>query len=414
MDAGDQTLTVTVHVPGSKSITHRALILGARSEGPCVIQGALQSADTDATRDALYSMGFDLSDNGERVVTRPAEPRPVDEPLDLGNSGTSLRLLMAQAALHPWPTKFTGDDSLRKRTVEPLAVALKAGGAKVSANKAPVTVEGPLVSGDYAVDGSQSSQFTSALLMALPFIDGDSTVRVEGTVVSAPYVDLTMEVMEQFGIHIERDADGVHHVPGGQAARGTTITVAPDWSTAAFYLVAGALTEGVHIPGLRTGTGQPDEVIMHVLGDFGLQVEESNRGVTVYPGPITSPGTIDLTDNPDLLPILSILATRAEGTTTFTGCSHVRGKESDRIQAMVDGLSRVGINVHPRTDGLKVPFGTMHGAPVHAFNDHRVHMAFSVASLAADAPIQVDGHRWVNVSHPGFHHQLKRFHAERP
>jgi 3-phosphoshikimate 1-carboxyvinyltransferase len=408
-------LITVANVPGSKSITQRALLLAARSDIPCTIRGGLKSEDTDAMLNGLFNMGYGIMDDGETVQTRPAQAAEPEATIDCANSGTTLRFLMAQAALSPWTIRFDGDASLRARTVGPLAEALRSGGAKVDGTKAPVRVTGSFAPGQYVVDGSASSQFTSSLLLALPFLPDSSTLQVTGNAVSRPYVDLTMRIMSEFGLGVAKETEpggeALFVVDGDQTCRASSIVVAPDWSTAAFYLVAGGITGGAYIPGLVTGTGQPDEAILHILSSFGLQVERAGHGVTVYPGPRTSPGKIELRDTPDLLPALAILAACSDGTTTFVGAAHARGKESDRIRAMVEGLARMGINAHPRPDGLSVSGGALHGAPIHAYGDHRVHMAFEVAGLAADGPVQVDGRHSVNVSHPGFHERLRRFRA---
>ncbi len=404
----------TVRAPPSKSVTHRAHLLAAHTEDIATVDGPLRAADTDATLACLRQLGADAAPAQDGVRFGPAAWKAPDDALDCCNSGTTLRLLLGLAARLPGTTRFDGDASLRARPNAPLLDALRRGGATVpaGADALPLQVAGPLRSGAYSLPARTSSQYASSLLLSLPFLGGDSTLRLDAPVSSRPYLDVTAHVARAFGLRLEAThaADGlVFHVPGGQAvAARTAYPVEGDWSGAAFPLVAAAVTSGtVTVEGLRADSPQGDRAVLDVLRAFGATV--SGTTVTADPDALASPGPVDVAATPDLFPILAVLAARAHGTTTFTGGAALRHKESDRIAAMAEGLTRLGADVRERPDGLVVTGAArLRGATVRGHHDHRVHMALCVAGLAADGPVTVSDPDSAAVSYPGFHADLDR------
>lgn len=384
-----------VRVPGSKSITHRATLLAAHSDRPVQLAGALDAADTQATRLAMQAMGA-------QVDGWAFEPRDLHAPgsIDVGNSGTTMRLMIGQAARFAQPTKIDGDASIRRRPNDALAAALTARGATLDRDQAPMQVSGPLRPGPFALPAGVSSQYASAILLAAAFLDSPSTLTMAEPIASRPYLDLTCSVAADFGL--ELGAPGRLDIQPG-ACRGPAVyEVEADWSTAAFPLVAGALAGDVTVEGLDAVSPQGDRAVLDRLRSFGADV----HGTRVRSSPLEAPEPIDVSATPDMFPALCVLAAAARGTTIFTGGAALRHKESDRIAAMAQGLAQLGIECTERPDGLVVLGGTLRAGTVSGHHDHRIHMAFCLAGLVAEGPVTVTDAEATAISYPGFHADL--------
>ncbi len=426
-----------VRVPGSKSITHRSFILAAQATAPTTVRGALLGADTGATLRCLMDLGADvrIQDRAAGIVAfHPAPLHAPAGPLDCMNAGTALRLLAGLVARLPAATILIGDESLSSRPSEPLLEALRHAGAAVDAapgGRPPLRIQGPIRPGSYVLPGASSSQYGSSLLLTLPFLLGDSELALEAPVHSAPYLDVTVQAATAFGIQISSrpsPGGGRHYdIPGGQAARppaSGVVEIEGDWSTAAFPLVAGAITGGkIEVAGATRASGQGDKAILAHLQQFGSAIQWDDDGTAVTLSPrhhdsdatLVSPGTIDVAATPDAFPALCVLAAVANGTTTFSGGGQLRVKESDRIVAMAQGLKMCGVNCEERPDGLvvhgvggPVPGTGIDGPVVQAHHDHRIHMAFAILGLASQRGVSVDGAASVAVSYPNFHEDLRR------
>lgn len=400
-----------LHAPPSKSETHRAYLLAARSDEPVRVRSPLKSEDTQATLAGLHDLGARLHLQDDDVQFLPAPLRVPKQALDCHNSGTTLRFLAATAATLAADVTLTGDDSLRRRPNGPLLDALRSLGATCRSDdgKAPLTVRGPLHAGAVTLPAGSSSQAASALLLTLPLLPGDSAVHLQAPVSSSPYVDVTLQVAAEFGLRIDESAGNGRRfdIPGGQVPRATRFAVSGDWSSAAFPLTAAAITGGrVTVSGVLASSRQGDRAIAGHLRSFGAKVQDGEGAVTCEGAPLGSPGTIDVSATPDLFPVLCVLAAYARGTTTILGGPGLRHKESDRIAAMADGLARMGVGATVRPDGLTITGGRPRGATLACFDDHRIHMALAVAALAADGPSTLDGPSTAAVSWPGFHKAL--------
>ena len=403
----------TVRVPGSKSETHRAFLLAAQSETPCLVEAPLRSEDTNATLACLHALGarLHLEEDGGNVRFLPSPLRPPRAALDCRNSGTTLRLLTAASARFGAAVTLTGDASLCARPNGALLDALTELGAtcRSADGKAPVTVRGPLRAGDVTLPPRTSSQFASALLLALAGVPGTSTVALAAPVSSSPYLDVTLAIAASFGVRIEEEAFAGRRfrVTGPQVPHAQRHVVQGDWSAAAFPLVAAAITGGrVRVEGLAHDSRQGDRAIVDHLRSFGAEVRMQDSAVELSAGALQSPGTVDVAATPDLFPALAVLAARSRGRTTFTGGGALRHKESDRIAAMADGLRRMGATVRETPDGLEVDGGALRGATVASLGDHRIHMALAVAGLAATGTTTIDDPSCADVSWPGFHGAL--------
>lgn len=403
----------TMRVPGSKSETHRAFLLAAQSDEPCLVETPLRSEDTNATLTCLHALGarLHLEEEGGSVRFLPSPLRPPRAALDCRNSGTTLRLLTATCSRFGAAVTLTGDASLRARPNDALLEALTTLGAtcRSADGKAPVTVHGPLRAGDVALPPRTSSQFASALLLALAGVPGPSTVALAAPVSSSPYLDVTLATAAAFGLRIEEEdhAGRRFRVTGAQVPRAQRHTVQGDWSAAAFPLVAAAITGGrIRVEGLASDSRQGDRAILDHLRSFGAQVRAEGSAVELVADRSESPGTVDVAATPDLFPALAVLAARSRGSTTFTGGLALRHKESDRIAAMAEGLRRMGAAVRETPDGLIVDGGTLRGATVASLGDHRIHMALAVAGLAATGTTTIDDPSCADVSWPGFHRAM--------
>ncbi len=398
----------------SKSVTHRALVMGYLTRGRFTVENPLVAEDTSATLRALEALGAEVSIEGHAVhfeASTMAIPRKV---IDAGNSGTTLRIMSAVTALLPGTTHLTGDESLRRRPMGPLLDALGQLGARCQSehDKPPVAVTGPLVGSRAVLPGDVSSQFITGLLIACPLKDEATELHIAPPRKSQGYVDLTLAMQGQFGIKVGATSWG-YHIPGGQAYRGSSFTVPGDYSSAAFPLVAGAIAGGpVAVRGLEPGSLQADARVVEILRDFGARVETRGGEVTVSAGPLSGQ-RVDVSETPDLFPILAVLASRAEGRSHLLGGEQLRYKESDRIVTTVRFLKQMGVEVTERPDGCVIEGGgPLGGALVDCEGDHRILMAAAVAGLVASGETLINHPRCFDVSYPGFLDDLKALGAE--
>ncbi|HDI60922.1 MAG TPA: 3-phosphoshikimate 1-carboxyvinyltransferase [Desulfobacteraceae bacterium] len=384
----------TVSVPGSKSYTHRALIAAALSHGPCRVTGMLDSEDTRLTLAALEQMGVSTRPDGPDLIIDGCGGRfdPVSAPIELGNSGTSMRLLAAVAALGQGRYVLQGSARMAQRPMGDLLVALNQIGVPArslaSNGCPPVEIVGRnAIGGPVRIDCHLSSQFLSGLLLIAPCCRETVDIEVARGPVSRPYVDLTCAIMERCGIHLTRDGYTRFTIPGGQRYRATEIPVEADCSQASYFWAAAAITGGrVKVRGIGRDSLQGDLGLLRVLERMGCRVGFESDGVAVKGGPLSAV-EIDMADMPDVVPTLAVVAAFAAGTTTITGVAHLREKESDRLAAVAAELSRMGIRADTGDDWLRIWGGRPVGAVIETYNDHRMAMSFAVAGLKTEGVV---------------------------
>ena len=378
----------TVSVPGSKSFTHRVLIAAALCEGLCAVEGMLESEDTLLTLKALERMGI-RTEAQERLLLvhgRAGRFAPARAPIELGNSGTSMRLLTAVAALGTGCYVLQGSERMAQRPIGDLLDALGQMGiaARSLAGNGCPPVEiagGQAEGGRVTIDCHLSSQFLSAVLLISPCCRRNVEIEVVRGPVSRPYVDLTCAVMQRCGIHFERWGYGRFRIPGGQVYRADRLRVEPDCSQASYFWAAAAVTGGrVAVAGIGPESLQGDLGFVHVLEQMGCTVTFEPEGVSVAGGDLRGV-EVDMADMPDVVPTLAVVAAFAKGVTTITGVGHLREKESDRIGAVAAELGRMGVRVETGEDWLRIHGGQPHGAEIDTYNDHRIAMSFAVAGL---------------------------------
>jgi len=408
-------LDAVVRVPGSKSVTNRALLLAGLAAGRSVLRGALEAGDTDAFAAGLRSLGVAVERSGDEVVVIGAGGRFPAAEADVfcAEAGTAARFLLAAAAADEGVYHFDAAPQLRRRPLGLLLQALRAQGARTEPDDAgalPLTLRaGGLAGGSLRLPGDTSSQFVSALLMAAPLGRGPLDLRVDG-LVSRPYVTMTLRMMQSFGAGATSGssadagrATGDSYVvtPGAYAAR--EYDVEPDASTASYFFAAAAATGGrVKVLGLhRAGALQGDVAFLDVLECMGCTVTDEPDGVLVA-GPAALAGlTVDMADISDTFMTLAAIAPLATSPVTITGIGNVRLKESDRIAAMEENLGRTGVKTESGPDSLRVFPGAPRGARIDPHGDHRIAMAFSVLGLRAPGMV-VEDPGCVAKTCPGF------------
>ena len=400
--------------PSSKSYSIRALLCGLLVDGRVELGNVLVSRDTAAAMRVCEQLGGRLKlldDDVIHVEGVGGEPKPRRPVVDCMNSGTTLRLATAIASISSEPVSFTGDSSLRERTLKPLEDALTSLGVRVESRNGfpPVKVKGPVSGGRVSIPGDVSSQYISALLMALPVVEGDSSIHVTGILKSRPYIDLTLNALEGFGVRIENRDYREFIVAGGQKYSARRYDVEGDYSSAAFILAAAALTDGeVGVGNLSQKSLQADKKIIEILDRMGAEVTVSEDKAVVAGDGSLQGVEVDLGDSPDLLPIVSVLGALSEGETRIVNTKHARIKECDRITAMTRELSRMGADIREKPDGLEVDGGRLKGAIVDGWRDHRIIMSLAVAGLKASGETRIRDAGHIDVTYPNFTEDIKQ------
>ena len=371
----------TIAAIASKSAAHRLFICAALAEASTKLVCRTTSRDMEATKACLAAM--------ERGAALPC-----------GESGSTLRFLLPVAAALGLETDFLMEGRLPDRPLAPLDEQLQAHGVTLSRPAREVLhVSGKLTPGDFVLPGNVSSQYISGLLFALPLLDGPSTLTVTGKVASAPYIAMTLDALARFGIRPEINGSVYTISPAVYRSPGK-VRVEGDWSNAAFWLCAGALSGPVTVTGLDPDSLQGDRAVIDILRKFGAKTEQNGDSFTVSPGPLTAID-IDASAIPDLVPVLAVVAAAAEGTTRITNAGRLRIKESDRIQTVLAMLRQLGADAEETADGLIIHGGkALRGGTVDSANDHRIAMAAAVASTRC--PVTVEGAEAVKKSYPAF------------
>lgn len=409
-------LSGEVKAPPSKSYTIRAVVAGLLAEGVSTIKDPLYSEDTKAAINASLSLGAKIkkTEEGLKISGVVGLPKAPKNAIDTLNSGTTIRIMTAVASLCNSKITLTGDESIRRRPIEPLLAALRQLGVKANSENScpPVTVQGPIRGGICKIDGGVSSQFISALLMALPCARGNSTIEIVGKLRSKPYIDLTLNMLDKFKVRVGNDGDFRFIVPGDQTYKATEYTVEGDYSSAAFLLAAAALTKSkVTVRNLFKDSKQADKKIIQILRSMGADVSLDNDSVTVIGGNILKGTDIDLNDSPDLLPIASVLGAVAAGRTVIHNVAHARIKECDRIRAMYTELKKMNATIVERQDGLEITSSRLKGTLVEGWHDHHIVMALAIAGLKAEGKTEITDREYVGVTFPNFIEVMKNMGA---
>ncbi len=378
-----------VALPGSKSITHRALVLAALADGPSTITGALRSRDTDLMIGALRGLGTDIA--GDDTTLRVVPGALTGGTVDCGLAGTVMRFLPSVAALADGDVAFDGDEQARQRPLVTVLAALRALGAEIDGSALPFTVHGAgrLRGGAVTIDASGSSQFVSGLLLSAARFDDGVIVYHDGKPVpSMPHIEMTVDMLRTAGVRVEApssstEADTWRVSPG--PIRAVDWTVEPDLSNATAFLAAAAVTGGeVTVPHWPRHTTQPGDAIREILDRMGARVTLHDGGLTVR-GPARLHGIdIDLHDVGELTPTVTALAALADTPSWLRGIAHLRGHETDRLAALAAEVGRLGGSVHETADGLEITPAPLHGGRWHSYADHRMATAGAILGLRVE------------------------------
>ncbi len=416
----------TLRVPGSKSITNRALLLAALSQSGCTLDGALRSEDTEVMIAALRALGFTVGTPEERAdrieVDRPSQERiiPASEAdLFVRNSGTTMRFLTALVSLGHGRYRLDGIPRMRERPIQDLLDALGQLGVRARSEAGngcpPVIVESAGLHGGLArINGDVSSQFLSGLLMAVPLADQPTTIKVAGTLVSRPYVEMTLALMREFGVQVVTDAPLTYfHVPASQRYKPIYYSVEGDASAASYFLAAAAITGGqVTVDGLSRHSLQGDIRFLDVLGEMGCDVERGDCSLRTRGGPLRGID-VDMNDISDTVMTLGAVALFADGPTTIRNVAHIRHKETDRLAALAAELRRVGADVDEFADGLRITPRPLHGAEIATYNDHRMAMSLALVGLKVPGVVIKDP-GCVAKTYPNFFSDLEKLRDAAP
>ena len=411
-------LDFTIRVPGSKSLTNRALVLAALAETECTLTGALQSEDTQVMADCLRQLGWAVAVDApaERItVTRPPGSAIIPErtaDLFVGNSGTTVRFLTAMLALGKGVYNLDGVPRMRERPIQDLLDALGQLGVSATSDAGtgcpPVTVHANgLYGGAVRVKADTSSQYLSGLLLAAPFAGGDTVIEVAAGAVSEPYILMTVALLREFGLLVDEIAPGRYVVPGRQGHDRREFAVEPDASSASYFFAAAAITGGrATVTGLTRDSLQGDVAFVDALAAMGCAVTEWPAALTVVGGPLRG---IDLDMNAisDTVMTLAAVACFADGPTTIRNVAHIRHKETDRLAAVATELRKFGAAVTETADGLVIVPGALTGAAVDTYNDHRMAMSLALVGLRIPGVV-VNDPGCVGKTYPGFWRDLER------
>ena len=396
--------TGEVHIPASKSQAHRMLLCAAMGENEVTLRCRGLSKDILATVACLKALGASVDAEGEVLHLRPVSaPPPGLCLLPCGESGSTLRFLLPLVGVLGASAVFEREGRLPERPIEPLRRELCRNGMDIRGDGARLYCSGQLRPGAFSLPGNISSQYISALLMTLPLLEGESTLHIEGALESAAYVAMTEEVLRLGGVQTEKTGAG-YRIPGGQRCRfAPELSVEGDYSNAAFFLCAGALSErGIRVTGLDPQSRQGDRAIVPLLEEMGAQVASDGSSVTVKRDALHGI-TIDASPIPDLIPVLSVVAAAASGETRVIHAQRLRLKESDRLHSTTQMLRALGAEAEELPDGLVIRGGrTLAGGTVDACGDHRIAMSAAVAGGICRGAVTICGSECVQKSYPDF------------
>jgi len=394
-------------VPGSKSITNRALVLAALAEGESTLEGVLHSDDTRHMRSALTALGITIEDHGPttlRVRGGRAQLRAPKEPLFVGNSGTTVRFLAGLCCLVPGPVTLVGDEAMARRPIQDLVDGLRQLGVQIECETGcpPLTIHGGrLPGGSLSMRGDRSSQYFSALLMAAVLADGPVTVDIAGNLVSRPYIEITRRMIEDFGGAVDETPRGFRVLPRS-AYRARAYTIEPDASSASYPFALAAATGGtITVPGLGASALQGDYGFLDVLARLGARVEKGETSSTVTGTADLRGIAVDMHDISDTVMTLAAIAPVLRGETGISNVANIRIKETDRLLATVQELQRLGQAVKHGDDWLSVDPRPVTPATVHCYADHRIAMSFAVLGAAAGG-VSIEDPACVAKTYPGF------------
>jgi len=402
--------------PANKSYSHRAIFLASLAGNNSKLDNVLFSADTIATIEACRNFGAEIEETNTTIIAKkPIKMDVIVPEIDAKNSGTTIRIASGIASLFTREITLTGDSSLQKRPMQPLLDALESIGAKCNSTNGmpPIKITGRILGGDVSIPGNFSSQFISALLICAPLTEKGINLTIEGNLVSKPYLDATIATMKNFGVTVRTLIPYKKYSIAPQVYKPSTFTVPMDFSSLALLLSASVLNgENVIIHGIMGNLPQGDKVFIDIIEQLGVKVSIKEDQITIQSPKKLNGGRFDLSNSPDLLPPLAILALKTTNPIEIINVKHARLKETDRILILARELVKIGIRVQEKEDGLILESpNESRGALLNSENDHRLFMAFCISGMYVGNCIVTD-HESVAVSYPDFINEMNRLGAK--
>lgn len=402
--------------PANKSYSHRAIFLASLAGNNSKINNVLFSADTIATIETCRNFGAEIEETNTSItVKKPIKTDTIVPKIDAKNSGTTIRIASGIASLFTKEITLTGDSSLQKRPMQPLLDALESIGAKCSSTNGmpPIKISGRISGGDVSIPGNFSSQFISALLICAPLTEKGINLTIDGNLVSKPYLDATIATMRNFGVAVQTLIPYKKYNITPQVYKAFTFTVPMDFSSLALLLSASVLIgENVTVHGKMGNLPQGDEAFIDILEHLGVKVSIKEDQITIQSPEKLNGGRFDLSNSPDILPPLAILALKTKNPIEIINVKHARLKETDRILILTRELTKIGIKIQEKEDGMILePAKELHGALLNSENDHRLFMVFCIAGMYVGNCIVTD-HESVAVSYPDFINEMNKLGAK--
>jgi 3-phosphoshikimate 1-carboxyvinyltransferase len=397
----------TINPPASKSYLHRSIICAALSEGTSTIENIVYSDDINVSLRAFEDMGVKVTrfDNSVMIESRGLTHLEQEKEVYCNESGSTIRFLIPLLS-NSYKSQYKGKSGLMNRPFTIYEEIFKAQNLFFKQDKEKITTKGKLSPGKYIIPGNISSQFISGLLFVLPTLDGDSTIEVTGKFESSKYVDITVEILNKFGITV-RFSENLFFIAGNQKYIPTTIYTECDYSQAAFYAVLGMINNNIQISGLNPKSLQPDRNIVKIIESMNGQVNSVHNDLIFYKS--NTLGTeIDVSQCPDIAPILGLLAACSKGETNIVNAKRLIIKESNRLLSTYETLKSLGVEVYMGEDSLRI-IGTdkINGNTCSSFNDHRIAMTLGIAGTICDSKITIEGAEAINKSYPNFFKDLE-------
>ncbi|HPW66901.1 MAG TPA: 3-phosphoshikimate 1-carboxyvinyltransferase [Salinivirgaceae bacterium] len=400
------TVKGTVQAPASKSVAQRAIALATLAEGVSTIKNVGSSDDVLATINVCKRLGAEISGNHKLLTVKGGLKSPT-ETLNCGESGLCIRMFSPIVATLDSSVVMTGEGTLKKRPMQMIADSLTQLGATCLTNNGflPLKIKGPIKGGEINIDGSISSQVLTGLLMATPFAETDTIIKVDN-LKSTPYIDLTIRIMQDFGVDVININYEKFLIKSSQKYRSVDYEVEGDWSGAAFLLVAGAIAGEVEVTNIFPNSYQADRAIIEALKLAGADVVIKQNSVKVLKNSLVG-FDFDATNCPDLFPPLVALATHCQGKTAIAGIDRLKNKESDRATTLKQEFEKFGIKIELANNAMTIHGAKLKSASLFSHDDHRIAMACATAALSGNCTVEIENAEAVNKSYPNFFDDLK-------
>lgn len=395
----------TINIPPSKSLAHRAVIAAALSDGKCEISNLVYSKDITATLKGMENLGARTKINVDSVNFEGNGKIIRKEKLfDCEESGSTIRFLIPLSLAIENEVEFIGKGKLGSRPQGVYYKIFEEKNVEYSTvdGHLPLKIKGQLPSGSYNVEGNISSQFITGLLYTLPLLDGDSVINITTELESIGYVDLTLDILKKYGIEVINNDYKSFVIKGNQKYKAVDYRVEGDFSQSAFWFTAGLIGSEIECNDLNSDSLQGDKAILDIIGNMNGNIEKVNESFIVKPSK-TKGAVIDVSQCPDLVPILAVLASLSEGRTEIINAARLRIKESDRLKAITTELKKLGADIEEVGDGLVINGKeSLQGGTVESWNDHRIAMALAIASIRCEKEVIIEGSKAVEKSYPNF------------